>query len=116
MKSVWDHITALHDHVLSHLDDRLSLTDLAKKFNISASTMRKQFQKQYHISLYRFIQQNRMEKALLLLREGKLTIGEVGVAVGYFEPANFTNAFIKYYGLSPKHANEIRLPNSAQAS
>lgn len=105
MKSVWGHITAVQDYILDHLDDPLSADDLAAKFNTNSSTLRKQFLKQYSVPLHSFIQQKRMEKAMQLLKEGSYTIAEIGMAVGYHEPSYFTQAFISYYGLSPKHVS-----------
>ncbi|WP_299568447.1 AraC family transcriptional regulator [uncultured Pedobacter sp.] len=103
MKSVWDHITLIHDYINEHLQEPLSINELAKKFNLSPSTMRKQFYRQYQISLYKFIQKKRMERAVELLKSGKYSIAEVGSEIGFYEPANFTHAFLKYYGFLPKN-------------
>lgn len=105
MKSVWKHITALHEYIIDHLDDPLTTDNLAAKFNTNSSTLRKQFLKQYRVPLHSFIQQKRMEKAMQLLKDGYYTIAEVGTAVGYHEPSYFTQAFISYYGTSPKQVS-----------
>jgi ligand-binding sensor domain-containing protein/signal transduction histidine kinase/DNA-binding response OmpR family regulator len=44
----------------------------------------------------------RFKKAVDLLLAGDLNISEVGYAVGFTEPANFSRAFTKVYGKSPK--------------
>jgi len=44
----------------------------------------------------------RRERALLLLRDAKLSCSEVGFLLGYAEPATFFRAFKRWTGETPQ--------------
>lgn len=48
-----------------------------------------------------YISHYRLEKAVTLLEENKLSIAEVAYAVGYSDPNYFSRAFSKKFGISP---------------
>lgn len=48
-----------------------------------------------------FVRKIRFNKACNLLREGRYTIAEISVMVGYSSPSYFTTSFKKYVGCSP---------------
>lgn len=97
---------AHHAHIKSyieeHLFEGLSVNSIAMHFNISGSTLRRQFQQHYHMPIHKFVFKLRMEKAAKLLAESKYTIAEVGRMVGYNDPSYFSQAFVKYHGKVPR--------------
>ncbi len=78
MISLQENIEKLQEYILEHLGDALTVSELAERFTLNESTLRKQFSRQYHKTLHRFILEQRMEMAHTLLKEGRLTIAEVG--------------------------------------
>ena len=49
-----------------------------------------------------FIRSIRLQQARILLEKGSLNVSEVAYQVGFNDPAYFTRAFKKQYGLAPK--------------
>ena len=48
-----------------------------------------------------------MNKAYELLKNPKLSVGDVSRSVGYMDPLTFSKTFKKYSGYSPKHIEKI---------
>lgn len=97
-----ENIVALRTYILENLSQPLSTSELAQRFDLNESTLRKQFRRQYNISLHRFILASRMEAAMTMLKLAQRPVYEVAMLVGYDDPSNFTHAFSKYYGIPPK--------------
>ncbi|HTJ49969.1 MAG TPA: DNA-binding response regulator, partial [Cyclobacteriaceae bacterium] len=53
-------------------------------------------------SVHEFIKSVRLKKSLKLLLEGKLTISQIALEVGFNSHSYFDKCFIKYYGVGPK--------------
>jgi AraC-like DNA-binding protein len=66
------------------------------------SKLKKVFKKVYNTTIYTYIQQLRLEKANLLLKERYLNIGEITKRVGYKHQGHFSKLFFEYYGVYPK--------------
>ena len=66
------------------------------------SKLKKIFKKVYKNTIYSYIQQLRLEKANLLLREEQMTIGEIAKRVGYKHQGHFSKLFFETYGVYPK--------------
>ncbi|SFH37741.1 helix-turn-helix transcriptional regulator [Pedobacter insulae] len=101
MRVVHDHIVALKEFIEGHLDETLSISVIADNYCVSISTLRKQFKKQYSIPLYKFILKQRMERAMLMLKERRHSITDISLMVGYNDLSNFTHAFTNYFGATP---------------
>jgi AraC-like DNA-binding protein len=92
-------------YIEEHLDfdDRaaLSITELARKIHTQPYQFQKLFKAQFGVSLARYIQKRRMEKAVQLLTEAALPIGAIYLQVGYSDFSSFSRAFTAYYGYAP---------------
>jgi transcriptional regulator GlxA family with amidase domain len=54
------------------------------------------------MSISEYLLQKRMETAQSLLKEGKLPVLDVAIAVGYDDQSGFGRAYKRYYGHAPK--------------
>jgi len=79
----------------------LSISDYAKKCNLSKYHYIHLFKQYTNMSPYAYIMNIRMEKAKELLKYTTLSISEIAEFVGYNNPLNFSNIFKKYTGQSP---------------
>jgi len=79
----------------------LSAAIIAVKFGMGKSTLRRHFSTYFGNTLYHYIFQTRMEKAMFLLKRKASSINEIAAAVGYKEVSSFSRAFAKYYGQPP---------------
>jgi len=75
--------------------------DMAKKANMSLSKFKKLFKQLFGKSPYQYHLEYKMEKAMNLLKNEKLSVTEVGYALGYKNLSNFTKAFVKQHGMRP---------------
>ncbi|TBU96800.1 AraC family transcriptional regulator [Stutzerimonas kirkiae] len=89
-------------HVMSkHLDKPLTLAYLATKVGISKSKLKDGMIYLYNRSPAELLLELRMNKAIILLESG-LQVSVVAWQVGYKYANNFTVAFTRYHGKSPK--------------
>lgn len=89
-------------HIHMHLDEELSLTQLAAIFDKNASVLSGTFSKETGQSLTKYIQQTRIQEAIRLFNTTHMTVSEVALAVGYQDFSYFSKLFSKIIGCSPK--------------
>jgi YesN/AraC family two-component response regulator len=84
-------------------DKYLGIKEIAKKMDLSVSSLVRLLNKKYRISPNRYIMKRRLEKANLLLMTGRLKIKEVAFHLGFSSVAYFTKCYKDLYGHSPKN-------------
>lgn len=80
----------------------ISLEEIASYVSVSSFYLSRVFSKKVGLTYKDYLIKLRMEKAKQLLREGKKSIKEVSIEVGYSDQNYFSKAFKKYYDKSPK--------------
>jgi len=75
---------------------------LAHRCATNASKLKKAFKHTYKTTIYGYIQHLRMEEANILLRQERLSIGEVARRVGYRHQGHFSRLFHAVYGIYPR--------------
>lgn len=96
-----DTVRAVHDYLVEHLEERVTIDRLSRMFHINPTTLKEAFKAEYGMSLAAHIKEHRMEKAASLLRETQMSVSEVAGAVGFESHSQFTTAFKEKYGLLP---------------
>lgn len=91
----------------------LSLKDLGDKFNLSVSSISKQFKDNMNINFYDYICRVRMEKAKEMLSANKFSIQNISKAVGYENDYSFKRAFFRYEGVKPEEYRKIAALNKS---
>ena len=71
------------------------------RFKMSPTVLKKCFKGVYGNSVYAYMKKYRLQMAERLLKENKLTIGEIALQIGYQNPNKFTSAFRTEYGMTP---------------
>ena len=94
-------IHRIHEYLLEHLGDRVTIEDLSKQFLMNPTTLKKAFKDVYGMSIAAHMKQHRMEHAAKLLLETKDSIAQIAFAVGYESQSRFTNTFKEAYGVLP---------------
>lgn len=94
-------IYAVHEYLTEHLSERITIEELAKKFHINTTTLKKLFKEVYGDSVAAHVKKHRMELACKILTEGNQSIAEIASAVGYESQSRFTAAFKDTYGMLP---------------
>ncbi|MCR5553059.1 MAG: helix-turn-helix transcriptional regulator [Oscillospiraceae bacterium] len=94
-------IRHLRDHIVGDELHYSSLQELAAEHGISVSFLQKSFKQVYGLPVYQYLKTYRLEKAAVLLRNSKRSVTKIALDAGYTNPAKFSEAFRKLYGLPP---------------
>lgn len=84
-------------------DFRQSLTveELAEEYGISSSSLKKYFRLVYGSPVSEYVKNAKMEYACRMLRETRMSVGEVAAETGYANQGKFGSAFKKIIGETP---------------
>lgn len=88
------------DYINSHIYEEITVTDVAKAFYISQSTLARRFKESLALMPLEYIRRKKLLLAAEMLREGK-TVFAAGSNVGYHDNSYFIELFKKYYGVTP---------------
>jgi len=88
--------------LLNKMTDPPTISQLAKQSGINEFKLKNGFKDIYGNTIYGYLNEHRMQQAILLLEQRSHTINEVAYAIGYNKPSNFIAAFKKKYGVTPK--------------
>ena len=94
-------IREIHDHLTEHMEQRVTIEELAHRYLINPTTLKTVFKEVYGSSLAAHMKEHRMEKAASLLRETELSVAEIAGQVGYESQSKFTAAFKEQFGQLP---------------
>lgn len=90
-----------HTIVKNSLVDPPKIKTLAQQIGLSEVKLKTGFKKMYNTSIYAFLIDCRMKKAIELLTQQHYSVKETAYSVGYSTPNAFSHAFYKKYGLYP---------------
>lgn len=93
----------------AHYADKISIAEIARYVGLDRSYLCSLFQDCVHTSMQEYLIQFRMKKAIQLLDNPLLAIGDVARSVGYQDPLLFSKIFKKHAGVSPRHYRERHL-------
>jgi AraC-like DNA-binding protein len=92
-------------HVLSIVDKNLNavprLDEISALIGMSKGQLGKTFKLSYGMSLTDYISQKRLMKAKELVNEGKMSVLQIALEVGYTNQSSFGRAYKKHYGYPP---------------
>lgn len=80
----------------------VTVADLAGALNLSSSHLRNVFKESAGVTLGRYIQNYRINRAMALLKTSPLSIAEVAEEAGFGSPQAFSRIFKKEAGSSPR--------------
>lgn len=88
-------------YIHSHFDQQLPVNRLAALSYLSIGQFHALFRNYTGCTPGQYVTELRMQRASSLLQETSWPINQIAAAVGYGSQAAFTNAFKRYFGLSP---------------
>lgn len=101
-KDVLPHVAA------NYADVNLSVSQIAEEFHVHPVYLSRLFKEQMGEGLLEYITKFRVERAKEILRESKLMLDDVALAVGYNNARTFSRAFKKIEGITPGKYREIQ--------
>ena len=93
--------SSLKSIVENNILSNLRLEEIAFLCNMSLSTFKRNFIKEYNQSPGKWFQNIRLQRAKEILEEGKATPSEIYADFGYNNLSNFSIAFKNRFGHSP---------------
>jgi AraC-like DNA-binding protein len=95
--------------LINNYVDAPTITQLARHVGVNQRKLKMGFKQLFGTTIFDFAQGMRLDKAWQLLISGDYAIGQVAEMVGYNYAKNFTTAFKKHFGVSPKVARSGRI-------
>lgn len=95
-------IRRIADYIGEHLQDHMTVKQLAEQFHLNASYLSVLFKKETGRTISDFVQEARMNKAKDLLRDPGIKVYEVAEQVGFQTAAYFAYLFKKVTGTTPQ--------------
>lgn len=92
----------IRDLVQSRLDCELTVEELAMACNLSQGTFLRAFRETMGSTPYRWLLQQRIEKAKQLLQFTRTPLSEIATACGFSDQSHFTRAFVQAAGATPR--------------
>lgn len=97
-------------YVDTHLAEKITLEDIARKFLVSQSTISQTFRQKMGISFYRYVTQRRLIAAKTEILAG-CQLESLYETVGFSDYSTFYRAFRREYGISPSQYRKLQAGN-----
>lgn len=100
--AVDDEVVALAlDHLREHVGNTIYVEEVARAAGVTRRVLELRFRAALGTSVYAEAQRLHFERALELMPEPALTLGEIAYASGFESPSVFTSAFRRRHGVTP---------------
>jgi AraC family transcriptional regulator len=109
-------VSQVRQYTYDHSDQAISLDGLASYTGFSKYHFNRIFFAVTGFQLGEFIQRQKLEKALHLIKQGNHNIIDVALSVGYDSPSSFTRAFKKNFSVTPSDVVQGNFPTHDRAS
>ena len=94
-------VKQVQDYIETNFADKITVDELADKFNIGRRTFERRFKKATHNSPIEYIRRVKVEAAKKEFETNRKNIGEVMFEVGYTDTKAFRDVFKRITGMSP---------------
>lgn len=89
------------NYINSNIFKTLSIDDLCHQFSMSRSSLQSLFHTNFNMAPKQYINEVKLNRACLMIREGKYNISEISSALGFASIHYFSRKFKQYYKVSP---------------
>jgi AraC family transcriptional regulator len=89
------------DYLMAHLDEDMSLTELAASVRLSPFHFARAFKRSTGRPPQRYLMQLRVERAREILAGTDIALAEIALACGFAGQSHFTTAFKRHTGVTP---------------
>lgn len=101
-------VKEVHEDLISHLDKKITIEELARKYRIAPTALKKCFKGVYGESIYQYIKQYRMKEAAKVLLDTNDTVLTIANSFGYENGSKFSDAFRSVMGVKPSEYRKQR--------
>ena len=96
-----ERLKRVRDYIEAHLDNRLTLTDLARVACLSPYHFSRSFKQSIGIGPQRYVIQRRLERAKAMIRRTNQPLAEIAQQVGFADQSHLTSIFRRETGVTP---------------
>lgn len=97
-----ERLEAARSFIERYYSQPLTITRIARHAGMSETKLSGTFKERFGCTVMGYLTHTRMERARHLLRDSELAITQVALEVGYEHSGNFSTAFRRMYGLTPR--------------
>jgi len=98
---IYERVLKAKLYIDAHLDQNLSLENLAKESTMSKFHFQRSFNSIFKQTPHQYLQARRIQKSKFLLKDSDLPINKISTAVGYQDQGSFGRLFKRHIGISP---------------
>ncbi len=91
----------IQDWIEGHLDQALTLSDLANVVNLSEYHFAHMFKQSMNMAPHQYVMQRRLTKAKGLIQSSQLSLQDIAVVCGFSSASHLSHRFKQFYGMSP---------------
>lgn len=95
-------IYKVREDILEHPETPPVITNLALYAGMSPTKLKRIFKQIFGNSIFNYYQQFRMKEAAILLKNGNLSVSDVGYQLGFTNLSHFSRVFKEHMGMKPK--------------
>lgn len=106
---VGNEIARVIEHVSSHLDEMITIEDMAAHVGLSRAVFHRKFKQATTMTPIQYVKGIRLNNAARRLSSG-MTVNEAATEVGYASSSQFSREFKRMYGQSPKQWSSTNQP------
>ncbi len=93
---------SVHDFIEVHLKRELSLEEIAREAGMGVNSLQRAFRGAFGTTVFDYVRRRKLELARDGLAAEGLTVAQAAFVAGYGSAANFSTAFKRAFGVSPK--------------
>ena len=103
-------VRKMQDYIREHIQEEITIEDLAKVSAFSMWYARRLFQKYLNMSPAVYIRRLKLSKSALRLRDEQVTVLDVAMDMGFGSVDGYQRAFRKEFGCNPKEYSSSPVP------
>ena len=103
-------VRLMQDYISKHIDEDISIDDLAKEVSFSTSYARKIFSKALGMTPAVYVRRLKLTESALRLRDEKCQILDVAYDMGFGSVDGYQRAFRREFGCNPKEYSTSPIP------
>jgi len=98
----------LRDHIESHIDQPLTLTDLAAVAGLSVSHLKALFRCSFGMPVHQYVIRRRVERAKQLLLSGAIPMSQAALEAGFSHQSHMARCMRQVLGVTPGTIAKLR--------